>query len=72
MFCVSFNKYPSFYAKKIITTLKKPNSGEARNWFADQQFCREKRKKKKKSMSLGEGGFAGERDKKVEGKERWK
>ena len=36
---------PDFMQKKIITTLKKPNSGEVRNWFSNQQFCQKKKKK---------------------------
>ena len=59
-FVFLFNKYPSFYAKKL--SLKKPNLREARNWIAEQQFYREKKlvcrksilpKKKKKHKIRG-------------------
>ena len=58
-FVFLFNKYPSFYAKKL--SLKKPNLREARNWIAEQQFYREKKlvcrksilqKKKKKNTKF--------------------
>ena len=47
-FVFLFNKYPSFYAKKL--SLKKPNLREARNWIAEQQFYREKKLVCRKSI----------------------